>query len=103
LASLYAGTPPVEYPGLLEHIAEVDVGVQEVGVQGHRLLKVVDGQPYFTLPKGYNSIKVIPSDEDPDPLDPYVFGPPGSGFISRRYGSGSGSGSGSFYNHAKIV
>ncbi len=36
---------------------------------------------------------------DPDPPDPPVFGPPGSGSISQRYGSGSGS----FYHHAKIV
>jgi hypothetical protein len=28
---------------------------------------------------------------DPDPQDPHVFGPPGSGSISQRYGSGSGS------------
>jgi hypothetical protein len=42
---------------------------------------------------------------DPDPPDPRVFGPPGSGSTSERYGSGScfGSGSGSFYHHAKIV
>jgi hypothetical protein len=32
----------------------------------------------------------------PDTQDPYVFGPPGSGSISTRYGSGS------FYNQAKI-
>jgi hypothetical protein len=25
---------------------------------------------------------------DPNPLDPYVFGPPGSGSNSQRYGSG---------------
>jgi hypothetical protein len=31
--------------------------------------------------------------------DPRVFGPPGSGSISQRYGSGSGS----FYHYAKIV
>jgi hypothetical protein len=38
---------------------------------------------------------------DPDPPDPRVFGPPGSGSgsSSQRYGSGSGS----FYHHAKIV
>jgi hypothetical protein len=33
-------------------------------------------------------------DPEPDPQDPHVFGPPGSGgsaFISQRYGSGSGS------------
>ena len=32
----------------------------------------------------------------PDP-DPHVFGPPGSGSTSQRYGSGS------FYHHAKIL
>jgi hypothetical protein len=41
------------------------------------------------------------ADQDPNPVpsDPYVFGPPGSGFISysQRYGSGS------FYHQAKIV
>jgi hypothetical protein len=42
----------------------------------------------------YNSVA------DPDPR---VFGPPGSGSTSQRYGSGSCSGSGSFYHHAKIV
>jgi hypothetical protein len=26
---------------------------------------------------------------DPDPQDPHVFGPPGSGSIGQRYGSGS--------------
>jgi hypothetical protein len=36
---------------------------------------------------------------DPDPSDPYVFGPPGSGSISQMYGSESGS----FYHQAKIV
>ncbi len=35
-------------------------------------------------------------DPEPDP-DPHVFGPPGSGSTSQRYGSGS------FYHHAKIV
>ncbi len=42
---------------------------------------------------------------DPDPPDLHVFGPPGSGSISQRYGSesSSGSGSGSFYDQAKIV
>jgi hypothetical protein len=32
----------------------------------------------------------------PDPLDPHVFAPCGSGSISQRYGSGSGS----FYHQA---
>ncbi len=45
----------------------------------------------------------IDSVADPDPPDPHVFGPPGSGteFISHRYESGFGSGSGSFYHQAK--
>ncbi len=33
------------------------------------------------------------ADPNPDPPDPHVFGPPGSGSICQRYGSGSGSGS----------
>jgi hypothetical protein len=33
----------------------------------------------------------------PDPPDPHVFGPPRSGSIGQRYGSGS------FYHHAKTV
>lgn len=40
---------PVEDPGLLEDVAQVDVGVQEVGVEGHGLLEVVDGQPDLAL------------------------------------------------------
>jgi hypothetical protein len=38
-------------------------------------------------------------DPNPDPPDPHVFGPPDSGSISQRYGSGSGS----FYDQTKIV
>jgi hypothetical protein len=39
------------------------------------------------------------ADSNPDPSDPYVFGPPGSGSgsICQRHGSGS------FYHQAKIV
>jgi hypothetical protein len=33
---------------------------------------------------------IIVGDPDLEP-DPHVFGPPGSGFISERYGSGTGS------------
>jgi magnesium-transporting ATPase (P-type) len=47
------------------------------------------------------TVKSSVADPDPnpdqDPLDPHVFGPPGSGSISQRYGSGS------FYYHAKMV
>jgi hypothetical protein len=51
---------------------------------------------------GVGSGSIIQSsvvDPDPDPPDPRVFGPPGSGSTSQRYGCGSGSGS--FYQHAK--
>jgi hypothetical protein len=53
---------------------------------------------YHILPEHH----VLRSVADPDP---HVFGPPGSGSTSQRYGSGSGScsGSGFFYHHAKIV
>jgi hypothetical protein len=49
----------------------------------------------LTLSYGTNAYSV------PDPPDPHVFGPPGSGSgsTSQRYGSGSGS----FYHLAKIV
>ncbi len=40
---------------------------------------------------------------DPDPPDPHVFGPPGSGSTRQRYGSGSGSGSGSCKNSNKYL
>jgi hypothetical protein len=46
----------------------------------------------------YYLLVLVDSVPDLDP-DPHVFGPPGSGSISKMYGSGSGS----FYNHAKIV
>jgi hypothetical protein len=39
------------------------------------------------VPKGI----VTPSVGDPEPPDLHVFGPPGSGFICQRYGSGSGT------------
>jgi hypothetical protein len=37
------------------------------------------------------NLSVVAIVADPDPPDPYVFGPSGSGSISQRYGSGSGS------------
>jgi hypothetical protein len=47
----------------------------------------------FTMQKSM----VVTSVPDPDPPDPHVFGPPGSGSTSQRYRSGS------FYHNAKIV
>jgi hypothetical protein len=45
--------------------------------------------------------KTSVADTDPNPSDPYVFGPPGSrsGSISQRYRSGSGS----FYHEVKKI
>jgi hypothetical protein len=44
-------------------------------------------------PIAFKKLKVETSVADPnmnpDPSDPYVFGPSGSGSISQRYGSGS--------------
>ncbi len=42
----------------------------------------------------YKQMKILPgsvADPNPDPSHPYVFGPPGSGSISQRFGSGSRS------------
>ncbi len=55
------------------------------------LLKKVNQKPY-----GTQTISVADPDADLDP-DPYVFGPPGSEFVSQRYESGS------FYHQTKIV
>jgi hypothetical protein len=46
-------------------------------------------------------VEVDGSVPDPDPPDPHVFGPPGSGSTIQM--NGSGAGSGSFYHEAKIV
>ncbi len=43
-------------------------------------------------------VSVADPEPDPDPLDPHIFGAPGSGSISTRYGSGSGP----FYHQTKI-
>ncbi len=58
---------------------------------------------WFVICRLYIKLFVCSSVADPDPPDPHVFGPPGSGSgsISQKYGSRSGSGF--FYHHAKIV
>jgi hypothetical protein len=58
----------------------------------HRIYDRID---YYVVPYAVSSVL----DPDPNPPDPNVFGPPGSGSISQRCGSGSGS----FYHQAKIV
>jgi hypothetical protein len=49
----------------------------------------------MTLVKSLHNSSVA----DPDLSDPYGVGPPGSGSVSQRYGSGSGF----FYQQCKIV
>ncbi len=66
---------------------------QDHFLEGGRQLLVL-GHDRVVLPHS-----VADPDPGPDPSDPYVFGPPGSGAISQRYGSGSG-----YFNHqAKVV
>jgi hypothetical protein len=52
----------------------------------------VCGSEFFYCICFYRSL-VFSSVADPDPPDPHVFGPLGSGSTSQRYGSGSGPGS----------
>ncbi len=56
----------------------------------------------YTVTFGSNiPVRIISvTNTDPDPYDPYVFGPPGSGPVITRYGSESLSRS--FYQQAKI-
>jgi hypothetical protein len=53
----------------------------------------------MAAPPLFISVADLDPNPDPDSPDPHVFGPPGSGSTSQRYGSGSGF----FYHHAKTV
>ncbi len=53
-----------------------------------RILKMATGN----TERNWWEARDMDSARDPDPQNPHVFGPPRSGSISRRYGSGSGSG-----------
>jgi hypothetical protein len=57
---------------------------------------ILEGSVFWILPTCEKiSVSASVADLDPDLPDPHVFGPPGSGSTSQRYGSGSGSCSGS--------
>ncbi len=60
---------------------------------------------YLVVPPVQCSVADPDPNLDPDPPDPLVFGPPGSGSgsISQRYRSGSGSEYRSFFHQVKIV
>ncbi len=47
--------------------------------------------------RGFSRFWCFESESGSGSTDPHIFGPPGSGSISQRYGSGS------FFHHAKIV
>jgi hypothetical protein len=76
----------------------MEVGEKAVRVGEDRRLKI-DRLNCATPDYSCQADYLCSSVADPDPSDPYVFGPPGSGSISQRYGSGSRS----FYHQAKIV
>lgn len=40
---------PIEDPRLFEDVAEIDVSVEEIRIQGDRFFEVMYGQPYFAL------------------------------------------------------
>jgi hypothetical protein len=73
----------VQVGPLREHLRVASDGYAYVPLGAAQL---VSSQLFVGLPKG----SVGDPDSEPDPQDPHVFGPPGSGSISQRYGSGSG-------------
>ncbi len=82
-----------------------DKVVKEAGLldrESTAVERVIEGGSSSTKAVKPSSAGSVP-DPNPDPPDPRVFWPPGSGSTSQRYESGSGSGSGSFYHHAKII
>ena len=40
---------PVKYPRFLKYVAEINVCIQEIGIEAHRLLKMVNCKPNFAL------------------------------------------------------
>ncbi len=63
-------------------------GSRQVGVRPRGAYRIFAIFCKFELESGLR-YKQCCGESRSDPLDPYVFGPPGSGFISQRYGSGS--------------
>lgn len=58
---IFFNNPPIEDPGFLEDVSQVDVGVQEVRVERDGLLEVVDGQPDLAL-RVEHAAQVAPGD-----------------------------------------
>ncbi len=83
------------------HLAYACVNLLQMRRKSKRELKKEYILPLSADEKATNQCYGSDPNLDPDPSDPYVFGPAGSGSgsISQRYGSGSGS----FYHQANIV
>ncbi len=95
---------------LLRHSVECQIWNVYMRAEKHPRKREWGVEPHTDLPVQrcrYGILFCSVPDPNPDPPDPRVFGPPGSGSISQRYGfrsgSCSGSGSGSFYHSANIV
>lgn len=54
---------PIKDTRFLKYVAQIDIRVQEVRVQRHSLLEVMNGQPYFALSIKYAS-QIAPSDSE---------------------------------------
>ena len=54
---------PIKNPSLLEHVAKVDVSVQEIWIQSHGLLEVMDRQPDLALSVEH-AAKIAPRDRE---------------------------------------
>jgi hypothetical protein len=91
-----------EFPGICSLFSKV-TPLSEAGKTGlsrvRSILEYVHCSSNVLLECSWENRIVKDSVADPDPSDPYVYGPPlsGSGSISQRYGSASGS----FYHQAK--
>jgi hypothetical protein len=88
-----AGTYAAKVPH--QELHKIAVHVQAVGTSFGS--KYGSFRAFFVLFLYYGEklfyVSTSVADPNPDPPDPRVFGPPGSGSTSQRYGSGSCSGS----------
>ncbi len=96
----YLSTVGVVYAFVAKALAEVLTisGRQLTGKVLYRTITIFVRLPHFKAAGNWN-VYVCGSVPNPDPPDPHVFEPSGSGSISQRYGSGSGS----FYHQAKKI
>ncbi len=72
-------------------ILHIDLGALRTLEAGPALTLVMDLDQVVLHVLQNSALPFSVADPDPDPPDPHVFGPLGSGSTSQRYGSGSGS------------